>query len=209
MPLPLVFDLDGTLTDPSEGITRCIRHALGRIGAACPPESDLARYIGPPLPEIFATILGEGDGARLATAAFRERYGTVGLFENRPYDGVADALAVLQSRGHRLFVGTSKPWQFAERILERFGLDRFFTRVYGCELTGERADKAELLAHLLQTEQLDGAVMIGDRKYDVAAARANGMRSIGVTWGFGSVDELREAGADAICDTPADLIQTV
>jgi phosphoglycolate phosphatase len=206
----LIFDLDGTLADPRAGILRCIGHALAHAGASAPRDVQLEQYIGPPLRDVFASILGAED-PRIDAAfrAFREEYGTQGLFEKHLYPGILETLRALQDLAPGMFIATSKPREFAERIAAHFDLTSFFRGIYGCELTGERADKAELLAHLLQEQSLDpaDAVMIGDRKYDVAAARANGIRSIGVTWGYGSLDELTQAGADTICHSPADLIR--
>jgi phosphoglycolate phosphatase len=205
----LIFDLDGTLTDPREGITRCIRAALARAGAPLPDAADLERFIGPPLYEIFLTLLDDETRAARAVLDFRECYGADGLFENQPYAGIPEALALLHDRAPALFIATSKPHAFAERILEHFALKPFFRGIYGCEMNGDRADKRELLAHLLERERLRAAdaVLIGDRKHDVIAARANGAGSVGVTWGFGSRAELVEAGADTICASVDELIQ--
>lgn len=203
----LIFDLDGTLTDPREGITRCIRHALEHLGIDHPESHDLERWIGPPLFETFTAIVGS-ERAPAALDAFRNWYSDVGLYENRVYDGIPPALAALRRDGHTLLVATSKPHLYAVRILEHFDLHRFFDGVYGSELSGERADKTELLTHLLREEQLDpkDAVMIGDRKHDVVAAKAVGMRSVGVAWGFGSKEELANAGADGISGSIDELL---
>lgn len=196
----LIFDLDGTLTDPSAGILACLRHALTEIGAEIPSSEILHQCIGPPLRDALLSILGDDATAARALALFRERYGRTGLFENQPYPGIERALAVL-SESARMFVATSKPQEFADRIIDHFELRRFFAAIYGCGMDGELADKAELIRHILDREQVSAssAIMIGDRRHDIHAARANGIRSIGVTWGFGSPEELREAGADAIC----------
>jgi phosphoglycolate phosphatase len=140
-------------------------------------------------------------------ALYRERYGDVGLYENDVYDGVSEMLETARSRTTSLFVATAKPAVFAERIARHFGLDRYFTRIYGAELGGRFDDKADLLAHALAAEGLRGpaAVMIGDRGSDVAAARANGARAIGVLWGYGSRAELAGAGAETLCPAPAQL----
>jgi phosphoglycolate phosphatase len=205
----LIFDLDGTLTDPRAGITRCIRLALARAGAPVPAAADLEHFIGPPLYEIFLTILADEARASQAVLDFRECYGGEGLFENEPYPGITDAITLLHERAPALFIATSKPHAFADRILEHFALRAFFRGVYGCEMNGDRADKRELLAHLLEREQLPGAgaVLIGDRKHDVLAARANGVGSVGVTWGFGSHAELADAGADTICHSIDELVR--
>lgn len=204
----LIFDLDGTLSDPREGIVRCMRHALEDVQADVPPASALEGWIGPPLHEAFATFLGDHEKALRAVAAYREEYGKTGLYENRLYDDIEGALETLHHLSPAMFVATSKPTVFAIRSLEHVGLLRYFRAVYGSELSGERANKVELLRHLMDAEQLrpEELVMIGDRMHDVAAARAHGIRSVGVTWGFGSDAELRDAGADNICSSVSDLV---
>jgi phosphoglycolate phosphatase len=208
MPVPiLIFDLDGTLTDPREGILRCLRHALTSVGVPIPEPAELEHWIGPPLQGVLVSELGDRMGAQ-ALENFRNRYGAVGLYENRLYPGIVDALEILKQLSPALFVATSKPQSFAKRIIEHFRLSEAFREVYGSELNGERADKTELLSYLLEQEKLlpAQAIMIGDRKYDIAAANAVGLRSIAVTWGYGSVEELSEAGADAICDSASALV---
>ncbi len=205
----MLLDLDGTLTDPRAGIVRSIRHALDRLARPCPPDDALAARIGPPLRETFAVLLATADPARIehAMRLYRERFADVGLFENEVYDGVPAMLDGLRRDGGRLFVATAKPAVFAERIVRHFALDHHFAGVYGPDLDGRLDDKAELLAHLLAAERLDPArvVMVGDRSGDVAAARNNGVRSIGVLWGYGSRAELLGAGADTVCAWPASL----
>jgi phosphoglycolate phosphatase len=205
----LFFDLDGTLTDPRPGFVRSIRHALDRLGRSCPTEDVLASFIGPPLRGTFAAVLETRDGALIeaAMALYRERYVEVGLYENGVYAGVREMLAAAHGQAAALFVATAKPRVYAERIVEHFGLQGYFAGVYGAELGGRFDAKADLLAHLLATERLraDEAVMVGDRALDVVAARANGMRAVGILWGYGSEAELDGAGADAVCPAPADL----
>jgi len=208
----VLFDLDGTLTDPFEGITRCHQHALEQLGVhPVPTQRELARFIGPPLRRTFATLLGDAATAadiERAVAVFRERFSTLGMYENEVYPGVEPMLTELRARGCTLYVATSKVGVYAKRILEHFGLDAFFAGVYGSELDGRLDDKADLLRHLCIERPLrdSDAVMIGDREHDVLAAKRNGLRSIGVTWGYGSVEELTAAGADALCSRPADLV---
>ena len=208
----LLFDLDGTLTDPKEGITRSIAHALERMGREAPPLDELTFAIGPSLRGSFARLLAtdKRDEIERALAHYRERFADVGLFENAPYPGIAEALAALGT-GSRLFVATSKPQVYAERIVKHFGLDPHFVAVHGCELDGTREDKRDLIAHLLATHgsSTDGAAMIGDRGVDMIAGRHHGMRTLGVRWGYGSDEELREAGAHALCDSPAGLVAAI
>lgn len=205
----IIFDLDGTLTDPREGITRCFLHVLERLRLPMQPQRELERFIGPPLRDAISELIGDRDAAQVenATTIYRERFGTTGLFENFPYPGIGEALAGQRERGHTLWVCTSKAGVYAKRILEHFELSAFFSEIYGCELDGTFSDKAELLAHILGRHAIDPAraIMVGDRMHDVRAARANGLRSIGVLYGFGDEAELREAGADALCSDVADL----
>lgn len=205
----VLFDLDGTLTDPREGITRCLQHALEKLERPVPAQSALEIYIGPPLRGTFATILESGDAEVVETAMsfFRERFSTVGLFENELYADVPLMLESLKSVGLRLFVATSKPAVFAEQILEHFGLAPFFEKVYGSTLEGRFDSKVELLKHLLENEQLTAAetVMVGDREHDVIAARNNAIFPLGVTYGYGTHEELRAAGANALCGSPGEV----
>lgn len=207
------FDLDGTLTDPREGITRCIAHALERMGVAPPPLDELTFAIGPPLRDSLARLLGTDDRTAVerALALYRERFAEVGLFENRPYDGITEALATIREGGARLFVATSKPLVYAERIVRHFALDAHFVEVHGCELDGTREDKRDLLAHLLPRHSIapERAVMIGDRGVDMRAARHHGLHGIGALWGYGSNDELASAGAHVLCDSPAGLTRSI
>ncbi|HMG76980.1 MAG TPA: HAD hydrolase-like protein [Pyrinomonadaceae bacterium] len=209
----LLFDLDGTLTDPKPGIVGCIRFALDQLTVACPGDDALVQYIGPPLRATFGTLLGTADAQRIeeAMAWFRQRFSETGLFENNLYDGVPPMLERTSQMAAAAYVATSKPAVYAERIVKHFGLDEHFRKVYGAELDGRFDDKAELLAHLLATERVspDVAVMIGDRAVDMRAARANGLRAIGVLWGYGSERELVDAGADMLCRTPNDLVDLV
>lgn len=209
----LLFDLDGTLTDPREGITRCIAHALERMGVAPPPLETLHFAIGPPLRASFARLLGDSrpESVELAVAHYRERFADVGLFENRPYEGIGEVLAGLRASGAALFVATSKPQVYAGRIVKHFGLDAHFLAVHGCELDGTREDKRDLLAHLLPHHGLapGRTVMIGDRGADMVAARHHNLHALGAGWGYGDAGELLGAGAHALCPTPRDLPGTV
>jgi phosphoglycolate phosphatase len=205
----LLFDLDGTLTDPAIGITRSLQHAMTALGREPIDAEALRHRIGPPLRETFAEILVTDEVALIeqAVAHYRERYFDVGLYENMPYDGVHVMLDTLRARGHGLRVVTSKVLVAARRIVEHFDLARYFDDVHGSELDGRFDDKGELVAHVLTTSGAACAscVMIGDRLYDIRAGRSNGVQTIGVTWGYGSAEELLEAGADALCSSPHDI----
>lgn len=208
----IFFDLDGTLTDPREGIVACIRHALTCLRQPSPDDAALALFIGPPLRDAFRELLpaDHGDDAiEAAVTAYRDRFSTVGIFENGVFDGIPDVLENLSRRGARLFVVTSKPHVFATQVLEHFGLATHFAAVYGSELDGARSDKGELIAHALKKEGLNAAdtVMVGDRRHDVVGALTNGVRPAGVLWGYGSADELAGAGARWLFRAPSDMLQ--
>jgi phosphoglycolate phosphatase len=200
----IFFDLDGTLTDPKPGITRSIQYALDKLGRqTIPTEDELTWCIGPPLRASFVKLLGEAS-ADLAVSLYRERFSDIGLYENAVYAGVEDVLTALRQSGRRLFVATSKAHVFAERIIDHFDLRRHFERVFGSELDGTRADKSDLLAYALKTTAVESshATMIGDRSHDMIGARNNGMKGIGVLYGYGSAQELTAAGASHLCATP-------
>jgi phosphoglycolate phosphatase len=205
----IYFDLDGTLTDPKPGITRSIRYALQRLDHhTIPTEDELTWCIGPPLRASFVTLLGAAHAADRAVALYRERFADVGLYENGVYDGVSEVLTDLCASGHRLFVATSKPHVFAERIIDHFGLRGHFERVFGSELDGTRVDKSHLLEYALKQASVNPAktLMIGDRSHDMVGARNNGMKGIGVLYGYGSREELLGAGANHICATPGAIL---
>ncbi len=204
-----LFDLDGTLTDPFEGITRSIQYALEKMGAPVPEQQDLRWCIGPPLWDSFEVLLNTSDRSvqDRAVAFYRERYTVEGLYENALIDGIADIVADLDSAGVRLFVCTSKPHAYAGKIVGHFGLLPHFGKVYGSELDGTRSAKADLIAHILKEESLtaDNCVMIGDRKHDLIGANANGVASIGVLWGYGSREELEAEKPARIAENPNDI----
>ena len=201
----IYFDLDGTLTDPFEGISKCILYALDELGFPHPDAEYLHSCIGPPLWDTFPEMVGE-DLTRKAVDLYRERFVDVGWRENEIYDGVLDALEALASAGHTLFVATAKPHMHAARIIDHFGMGEHIHNVYGSELDGTRAKKGDLLKFALERNPGGSAhTMIGDRKHDLVGAIANDMTPIGVAWGYGSVDELQNAGAVHIARTPADL----
>lgn len=207
----LLFDLDGTLTDPGEGILACLRHAYTAVARPCPEHRELLGFIGPPLQQSFLKTLGDPQLAATALLAYRERYGTLGMFENTVYPGAVHALERFQALGLECRVATSKPEVFAKRILEHFGLARYFKAIFGAELSGERSQKADLIAYILEREQLNrhATLMIGDRLHDIVAAREHGLGTVGVTWGYGSREELTQAGADTVVDTFEALVAHV
>jgi phosphoglycolate phosphatase len=204
----LFFDLDGTLTDPAEGIVNSLRYALERLGQPDHATGELERWIGPPLRDAFAELLGTDDPAVVerAVATYRERFGTTGILENRVYAGIPEALGRLRESGWELHVVTSKPWVYARRILDHFELAAHFVEVFGSELSGERSRKDELVGHALGVlGEGPRTWMIGDRSYDMKGARAHGVGTLGVLWGYGSRSELLGAGAELLVETPPDL----
>jgi phosphoglycolate phosphatase len=202
------FDLDGTLTDPKIGITASIQYALAKFDIPVPTQDELAWCIGPPLRASFQALLGRSDSdADRAVAFYRERFGDVGLFENTLYAGIEETLTAVAAPGRRLFVATSKPHVYADRIIDHFGLRPHFGRVFGSELDGTRVHKTDLLRYALDETSTDAAraIMIGDRKHDMIGAANNGIRTIGVLYGYGSRAELTEAGAQHFCASPRDI----
>jgi phosphoglycolate phosphatase len=205
----VLFDLDGTLTDSAPGILNSIRYALGRLDRPVPDESVLRRFIGPPLRDSFRDVLGFAPPlVEQAITEYRVYFSDRGLYENALYPGVAELLTALRDRGVVLALATSKPQVFAERIVEHFDIARHFEMISGAALDGGRQHKPEIIGHALDVLGLAPdapAVMVGDREHDVLGARAHDMASIGVTWGYGTADELRAAGVTAIAGDVAAL----
>ena len=206
----ILFDLDGTLTDPVEGITRSIQYALKKLRKPAPDSEDLHWCIGPPLIESFKRLLG-GDGAGQAQEAlqiYRERFEKIGKLENKVYDGIPEVLSLLNEKGFSLFVATSKPTVYSIDIIKHFDLAPYFNRVYGSELNGDLVDKTELIDHIISNEGIDKntVVMIGDRSHDIIGAKNNGLASIGVTYGYGTREELLDSGADQLATSPSEIL---
>jgi len=210
--MPAIFiDLDGTLIDPKEGITRSIQHALRELGADVPSMNDLTWCIGPPLWESLPTLLGPHGDVQAAIDLYRERFTDVGLYEADVYDGIGEMMMDLRETGLPLYVATSKPHSYAQTIIEHFGISHYVDGLFGSELDGTRADKTSLLAHALAETGADphGSVMIGDRRHDVLGAQNNDIPSLGVLWGYGEPDELRLAEADALAGAPEEVGEIV
>ncbi|WP_287814652.1 HAD family hydrolase [Pseudomonas sp.] len=204
----ILFDLDGTLTDPREGITRSIQYALEKLGIIEPDLSKLEHFIGPPLLQAFMQFYGFDEAkAWQAVNFYRERFKVTGLYENEVFEGVIELLETLVAQGRHLYVATSKPWEFAREIARHFDFAKHFKVIYGSELDGTRTNKVELLAHLLKEEGLEPAqtLMIGDRKHDLIGARANGLDVVAVGYGFGSREELEAEAPTYHFDTLAEL----
>ncbi|MEA5038701.1 MAG: HAD family hydrolase [Clostridiaceae bacterium] len=204
----LLFDLDGTLIDPGEGITRSVAYALRKMGIDPPEKAALYPFIGPPLEESFRELYGMDEAERRRAIAFyREYFQEKGIYENTVYEGIPSLLRVLRARGYMLLVATSKPEPFAERILDRFGLNGYFSYVCGATLEETRTRKAEVVAWALARAGIvpGEALMIGDRRHDVEGARICGVSCMGVLYGYGSREELTQAGAAMLAETVEDI----
>lgn len=211
----ILFDLDGTLTDSSEGIINCVIYALEATGTRIPDKKTLLRFIGPPLVEGFQEIAGMSyEEAVQATAKYRERYGVIGLFENKLYEGIASVLSNLKSQGKILALATSKPETYANRIVQHFHLLKYFDVIVGSTLDGARNHKKEVIEevfHRLQLTEQDkkDIIMVGDRRQDMDGAKSCGISSLGVYYGFAEPGELEAAGADYIVRNVDGLINTL
>ena len=202
----ILFDLDGTLTDSGEGIMKSTIYTLTHYGIEAPPEAQLRTVVGPPLTESFARFGVPQDKLTEAVEIYRSRYIPIGRFENHPYPGIEILLENLQRNGHKLYIATSKPEWMSIEILEHFGLAKYFDIICGAATDFSRNTKEAVIAHLLsQCEEQDSAVMVGDTAYDVIGAKAHGIPCIGVSWGYGSIKEMEEAGAIAIANTMEQL----
>lgn len=205
----LLFDLDGTLTDPKEGITKAVQYALSAYGTEVEHLDDLCCFIGPPLKDSFIKYyqMTEEEAVR-AIPVFREYFSARGWYENRAYDGIGEVLEILKASGKKLYVASSKPEIFVRKILKHFHLDSYFIFMGGADLDEIRVKKADVIRYVLKENQitdLDAVVMIGDREHDVLGAKEAGISSIGVLYGYGSREELIKAGADELAESIFDL----
>lgn len=204
----ILFDLDGTLTDPKLGITNSIIFSLNKLKIEAPDNDDLVHFIGPPLSESYeSTYQLTGDRNHLAIDYYREYFSDKGLYENKVYEGIEELLKTLTAEGRRLFVATSKPVTFAEQIIDYFHLGSYFEAIAGSELDGTRAQKHEVISHVMQHYDLNAedCVMIGDRKHDLIGARRNDMDAIGVLYGYGSLVELEDEKPSKIVESVDEL----
>ena len=199
----VLFDFDGTLFDTYEGVSRCVNFALKAMGRNELEASVLRRFLGPPIPLSFREYAGLcGEDVEKATVLFRTEYAKSGLYESRPYDGIKELLARLKARGIRTAIASSKPQFAIETLLLRNGMEELFDKVVGVNGVRQSPDKSDIL---LEAAGGKDAVMVGDRLYDIAAAKSCGFKSIGVTYGFGSADELKEAGVDMLANDMSEL----
>lgn len=203
----ILFDLDGTLTDSGEGILNCVELALRHFNLPIPDRQTLRVFVGPPLHETFLKFGVAEENVEEAVAVFRSRYTTVGKFENTPYPGVHDLLQTLKDQGYTLLIATSKPENMAVEILEKFELAQYFDRICGATLDRSRISKEDVIEYLLKCNgTAENMIMVGDTAFDVLGAAAHGIPTIGVSWGYGSVEEMQNAGAVAIADSMEELL---
>jgi phosphoglycolate phosphatase len=206
----ILFDLDGTLTDPYEGITNSAKYALGKFNISEDAAGDLSRIIGPPLELSFREFFHlNGENVKKAVAYYREYYTVKGIYENKLYDGMEALLQELRRRGLHCFTATSKPEKFAGIVLRHFKIDRYFDGVVGSNMDGSRSDKGDVIAYTLEKYHLkkEETIMIGDTKYDAIGARKNGIDILAVTYGYGSVGELKAAGTAYMCNTVMGILE--
>lgn len=201
------FDLDGTLIESHEGITKSIKYAIEKLGHHSPSLAQLRTTIGQPLWEAFPQLLGTAEKNQIerAVAFYRERFESQGIYENAIYSSVPEMLQLVQRAGLSCYIVTSKPTHYAKRLVEHLSLTRFFDNIYGSRLDGDFSQKADLIRHVLKVETLDPkeTIMVGDRARDIQGALTNGLTAIGVTYGYGTREELEAAGATWICNSPS------
>lgn len=209
----ILFDLDGTLTDSAPGIMNSFRYTLKHYGLPDQTDTELKRYVGPPLMESFSRYFGfDEKKSAEAVGVYREYFAVKGLLENEVYEGIPEALAKLKKEGFTLAVSTSKPEVYAKRIIEHFELDKFFETVCGIPLGDESMSKAQVIAQTLERLDIsdtDSVLMVGDRDYDVKGARRNGIECLGVLFGYGDRDELVGAGAVCCAETPKEMAELI
>lgn len=205
----LLFDLDGTLTDPGLGITNSVMYALQKFGINVEDRTSLYKFIGPPLRDSFEAFYGfSREDSELAVQYYREYFNDKGLYENEVYDGIEDLLIQLKERDRTLLVATSKPESFAIKILQHFNLYDYFDFVAGATMDETRNKKADVIQYALESFNIEksSAIMIGDREHDIIGAKENNLDSIGVLYGYGSRDELKNAGATFLAEKPLDIL---
>ena len=207
----ILFDLDGTLTDPGLGITNSVMHALKKYNIEVKDRTTLYKFIGPPLTDSFETYYGfSPEESEKAVVYYREYFSDKGLFENTVYPEIEHVLQALKEQGKKLVLATSKPEIYAKQILEHFHLDIYFDFVSGATMDKTRVKKPDIIAYAIEKckiTDLSKAIMVGDREHDVFGAKACNMESIGVLYGYGSADELTKAGATYLAKTPQDILK--
>ena len=206
----ILFDLDGTLTDPGTGITNSVAYALKKFGIGNTDRTELYKFIGPPLKDSFAKYYGLSDSqCDMAVQEYRVYFKAGGMFENKVYDGIPKVLEQLKEKGKKLYVSTSKPEEFAITILKHFDLYKYFDLVGGASMDGTRSVKSDVIKYTLakaNINSIENAIMVGDKYHDILGAKSVNMASLGVTYGYGDYNELKKAGADYIVNTPTDIL---
>ena len=203
----ILFDLDGTLTDSGEGIMNCAEFALRHFGIPVPARDTMRVFVGPPLSDTFMRFGVPESNVQEAIEVYRSRYIPVGKYENTLYPGIYQVLEALHRDGFKLYVATSKPEAMSIEILEHFEIAKFFDRICGASMDSSRSTKDEVIAYLLEEVRPDGnLIMVGDTKYDVLGAAVHKLPTIGVSWGYGTVEDLIEAGAVSIAHSPVELL---
>lgn len=206
----ILFDLDGTLTDSGEGIINCATLALEHFGLPVPSREEMGVFVGPPLDQTFVKFGVPEDKTQEAIDVFRSRYLVVGKFENTPYPGIRELLETLKAQGHRLFVATSKPETTAVEILNKFELSKYFEAICGASFDDSRVHKADVIRYLLgKIGSAENILMVGDTEFDVLGATEHGIATVGVSWGYGKVSAMEEAGAVAIANTMDELLNFI
>lgn len=209
----ILFDLDGTLTNPEIGITTCVMYALEKFKIKVEDRKELHPFIGPPLMYSFQTYYGlSEEESELAVKYYRERFSVKGLYENEVYDGVEELLQSLRESGKTIVLATSKPEEYAVEILKHFDLYKYFDFIAGATMDGSRGEKADVIRYALEISGIENkseVVMVGDRNYDILGAKENGLDSIGVLFGFGDYEELTKAGATYIAEDIKDIVKYV
>jgi phosphoglycolate phosphatase len=209
----ILFDLDGTLTDPKIGITNSVMYSLEKFGIKVNDRKELFCFIGPPLIDSYMDFYGfSKEDALQAIVYYREFFGVTGIYQNDVYDGIENVLATLKNQGKKLILATSKPEKYANIILEHFGLAKYFDCVVGATFDGSLNYKSDIVAVALKrggVDDISKAVMIGDRHHDVDGGKANSLATIGVLYGYGSMEEFNECGADFVAETPADILRII
>ena len=208
----ILFDLDGTVTNPQEGIKNSVKYALEYFGIHTEDNSTLNKYIGPPLRQSFMEYAGlSEEQSHIGMIKYREYFGPKGIYENEVYKGIPELFEILKGDGKKIILATSKPWIYAEMILEKFDLKKYFDFVAGSEMNGVRTNKADVIKYAIEKYNIpvEDAIMIGDRKHDIIGAKKNGLKTIGVLYGFGNECELKKAGADYIVENIENIIDLI
>lgn len=203
----ILFDLDGTLTDPCDGITSCVAYAIEKLGEPPLDSEQLNKFVGPPIYEAFPQIMGlDDEKTELGVKYYRERFAEEGIYKNEVYDGIEELLIQLKANGHKVMLATSKPQIFAEKILRHFDLYKYFDFISGATMDKTCNKKADVIKYVLDECGIhDSAIMVGDRMYDIIGAKDNNIASVGVLYGYGDRAELESAGADYIVGSAYEL----